>query len=504
MKRRDLIRLLAAASGLPPAGRSSAGEGRRLFYEPADGAAADFVPFYWKGKYYLFYLHDYRDPKKYGTGVPWRLITTSDFVRFAEHGDVLARGRPDEQDHNVYTGCVLEAGGLFHIYYVGHNRAFRTEGKRQQAIMRATSPDLLHWTKQPGELFYAPPGFEPHDWRDPFVFWHERERRYWMIVATRRPPEASRLHGGANAICVSTDLRRWEYLRDLYAPGLYPVNECPDLFRIGSWWYLVFSEFGVRWHTRYRMARSLDGPWLTPEDDLFDDRMFYAAKTASDGKRRFLFGWMPTLKDGKDAGRIEWGGSLVVHEVVQRADGTLAVRIPEEVARSFPRKQECRFQSALGPVHAESGGVRIDSPGEFSWAAAGRMPDRFKVEIRVRFERPTQAFGLLLRAAPDRRSGYAFRFEPARNRVRFHEWPVAKPCFENAMECGWERALPLRGGQQMDLTLLVDGSACVLYAGGEYALSARMYDLPAGDWGVFAEQGQARFLDARVWTREGD
>ena len=68
--------------------------------------------------------------------------------------------------------------------------------------------------------------------------------------------------------------------RAVLVAGLYFTHECPDLFRMGEWWYLVFSEFSERCVTRYRMARSLAGPWLAPAEDTFDGRAFYAAKTA--------------------------------------------------------------------------------------------------------------------------------------------------------------------------------------------------------------------------------
>lgn len=37
------------------------GRFERVFYRPADGVAADFIPFYWNGEYHLFYLKDYRN-----------------------------------------------------------------------------------------------------------------------------------------------------------------------------------------------------------------------------------------------------------------------------------------------------------------------------------------------------------------------------------------------------------------------------------------------------------
>ena len=81
--------------------------------------------------------------------------------------------------------------------------------------------------------------------------------------------------------------------------ALYFTHECPDLFKMGDWWYLLFSEFTDLVRTRYRMSRSLSGPWIIPERDDFDGHAFYAAKTASDGNKRFIFGWNPTREGEK-------------------------------------------------------------------------------------------------------------------------------------------------------------------------------------------------------------
>ena len=71
----------------------------------------------------------------------------------------------------------------------------------------------------------------------------------------------------------------WTCEEPFYAPEMYVTMECPEVFRMGSWWYLVFSTFSDRFTTHYRMARTLDGPWEIPEDDVFDTRADYAIKT---------------------------------------------------------------------------------------------------------------------------------------------------------------------------------------------------------------------------------
>ena len=113
-----------------------------IFYQPPVGYAADFIPYYENGTYYLFYLQDYRDTEHYGEGTPWFLITTQDFVHFTEYGEVLPRGTAEEQDLYVFTGSVTRIGDRYHIYYTGHNPHFRAQGKPEQGVMHAVSDDL--------------------------------------------------------------------------------------------------------------------------------------------------------------------------------------------------------------------------------------------------------------------------------------------------------------------------------------------------------------------------
>jgi len=279
---------------------------REFFYRPVNASAADFIPFYAKGKFQLFYLHDVRDANK-EAGIPWHLISTDDFVHFTEHGAVFPHGAITEQDFYDFTGCVIEARGQYHIFYTGHNGEFPKQGKPMQGVMHAVSDDLLTWTKIPEDTFYSPGGqYEMNDWRDPFVFWNDEAGEYWMLLAARFTDGPSRRRG-CTALCASKDLKKWEVRDPFWAPGLYYAHECPDLFKIGDWWYLVFSTFSDKFLTHYRMSRSLKGPWTAPQNDTFDGRAFYAAKTFSDGKNRYVFGWNPKRDGDKDGGCWQWG-----------------------------------------------------------------------------------------------------------------------------------------------------------------------------------------------------
>ena len=68
----------------------------------------------------------------------------------------------------------------------------------------------------------------------------------------------------------SKDLKNWTFEGDFWAPNLYTMHEMPDLFKMGEWWYHIVTEYSDRHKMVYRMAKSLEGPWIAPDDDAFD------------------------------------------------------------------------------------------------------------------------------------------------------------------------------------------------------------------------------------------
>jgi beta-fructofuranosidase len=74
---------------------------------------------------------------------------------------------------SFFAGSVFEADGVFYAMYAGFNRDCRAQGKASQVLMIATSSDLLHWHKTARKLVNPQEGYDPYDWRDPYVFWNE-------------------------------------------------------------------------------------------------------------------------------------------------------------------------------------------------------------------------------------------------------------------------------------------------------------------------------------------
>jgi beta-fructofuranosidase len=464
-----------------------------IFFKPDDGWAGDFIPFYWQGEYHLFYLKDYRDKANHGEGTPWFHLGTRDFVHFTDYGEALPRGREDEQDLYVFTGCAMEANGLFHIFYTGHNPHLRAAGKPEQAVMHATSTDLIRWEKDPANpiMFADPQHYEPHDWRDPFVFWNAEANEYWMLLAARKPTGPSNRRG-ITTLAASTDLQTWHIRETYWSPDLYFTHECPDLFRIGEWWYLVYSTFTERNLTHYRMSRSLTGPWSAPVNDSFDARAFYAAKTASDGNRRFAFGWDPTRTGESDTGTWNWGGHLVVHEVIQEADGTLSVHLPAEIANHFNPAVTPAIMPQIGQWTTTPDSLTATVLHGFAWASLGQMPATSMLEVTVAYSAETRSFGIIVRADSTLDHYYQVRVEPGRQRVVFDRSP--RPGDEPPII---ERPLTL-ADNAVRLRVIVEGSVIVVYINDQVALSTRGYEHTSGNYGLFVSEGNATFSDIRL------
>ena len=163
----------------------------QLYYQYPNTWFGDCMPFGKDGKFYLFHQRDTRRPGPFGEPFGWSLAVTSDFVHYEDYGTVLPGGGDDAQDQFIFAGTVFEAEGRYHAMYTGYNRDYEKQGKKPQILMKAESDDLIHWQKNGEKLVEPQPGYEPQDWRDPFVFWDEELGLYRMILGTRKKASTS-------------------------------------------------------------------------------------------------------------------------------------------------------------------------------------------------------------------------------------------------------------------------------------------------------------------------
>lgn len=456
-----------------------------FLYRPEEkqSAAADFIPFYDSGIFHLFYLFDHRNTEKYGEGIAWYKVETTDFLHFTDKGEMICRGTKDDPDLFAFTGSVIYALGQYHIFYTGHNTYIHTHGYQNECIMHAVSSDLDHWTKIPEDTFPAPAGYDKCDFRDPFVYFEDSSNLYYMLLCARSTAPDNGIRTGETIRMKSADLKTWEFDTSIYAPGAFQTHECPDLFQIGDKWYLIFSEYSDRNVTCYRISDTPSGPWVKPANDTFDGRAYYAAKTASDGVNRYLFGWVPTRMEDRDSGSWMWGGNLVVHQLFQNEDGTLRVAPPRQLLDHFQSEQSviarlsvsAKDRCIIKTIHQQ-------------------MPSAYHCSFTVTPGQHCDQFGILFArdSAADR--AYAFRFDLAADCLSVNRFP----CFPQNEFATYMLTRPLPKAAQYRVHLFVDKDIAIVYVNDSIALSVRVCDTHASGLGLFVSNGEADFTNVAV------
>lgn len=453
---------------------------------PHGEMCGDLMPFYENGVYTFLYLYKYCI----------YAVETKDFVHYDNFRIVLQNGTPLEQDWHAATGSVCKCQGLYYFYYTGFCEENRGEkGKYEQGILRAVSKDLLTWEKDKTFAFYPDEEhFAGRHWRDPHVFWNETEKKYMMLI-TACEKDGDKNRSGCTAVYVSDDILNWEYYDTICSPRIYPTMECQDCFELNGKWYLTYSSYEKQWETKYKIADSFHGPWITPMwDDKFDGRDFYAAKTVSDGKSRYLVGWQSIRKDCKNDGQYVWGGNVIVHELIQRENGELGVKLPDTIRQEFkiPLTHNIVPKCGKWDIGRVINGKAQDGFGHIEISP---MKNVCMIKAVLRWTKETQAVGIMFHIDGARMEQWCqLRLEISHNKIVFERsGKTEKDQFFDE-----ERPIHFRMEQYAEITLLTSNDIVVVYV-DDVALCGRCYAYTAGHTGVFVEYGEVQIDEFEVF-----
>ena len=249
-------------------------------FEPQNGWVNDpnGLIFY-KGKYHAFFQHYPHGP--YWGQMHWGHAVSTDMIHWHELPIALYPDMEYENDGGCFSGSAIEKDGRLYLFYtsVSHDK-----GQTQSV---AWSDDGVHFTKYDGNpvIFENPFGFK--DFRDPKVSC--MDGTYYMAVGTGNADSAKVL------LYTSEDLLHWAYLSVLFEGTEYaPCIECPDFFKIGDKYVLMFSKM----NTPERSTIFVSGDFVNgrlvnytiSRPEWGPD--FYAPQTFSDGDRRIMIGWL--------------------------------------------------------------------------------------------------------------------------------------------------------------------------------------------------------------------
>ena len=481
--------------------------GFQTYYNPAIGRCGDPMPFYDQkaGDFKVLYLQEYDN-----NGAcyhPFWGISTTDGATYESLGEVLPTGTStQEADASLGTGCAVynEQDGLYYIYYTGHNVLL----KNVEVVMRATSPDFKTWTKDNVWVLKGDDyGYSPVDFRDPQVF--RAEDGLWHMVISSNLKFAE---------FTSSDLKTWSHA------GQFPMIwdrmlECPDIFKMGNWWYMVYSEgYRAAWSrkVKYMMAPTYEAlkacfndpgaNW--PKDGhegVLYSRAFYAGKTASNGTDRYIWGWCPyrtgaTLFDknvnvGAD-GEPNWSGALVCHKVIQHADGTLTLGEVPAMAAKYSQQQAVSVMATGGQCSMVNG--QCSMSGDDAYVLYNRLGAHNHISLTVKTSNNWDKFGISLVRGTDSEKYYTMVINPEwedGRKVNFEEEGPSGKGFIEGID-GYTFQRPSDNIYHIDI--YTDNSVCVMYINDVCAYTNRIYGIQKNCWSINNYGGSVTVSDVEV------
>jgi beta-fructofuranosidase len=486
-----------------------------IFGRYADHApVGDVIPFFDDGVYHLFCLTPPDGalyfPERLRT--TWRHLRSRDLASWEELPEVLAPGGDGEPDSDgVWTGSAIRVDGLLHIFYTGHSLQLDIP----QSVCHATSEDGVSWVKDPANPISVPDlsRFEGKDWRDPFVFWNEREQCYWMLLSTRSAahPAVSR---GVVALQTSADLRSWSPAEELYETFLTHCPECPEIFELGGKWLLGYSRFTDRRGTVYRVADSPRGPWRHLAAEGPDGANWYAAKSLTDDAgRRIAFGWVPDRNPMPSAttGSWLWAGDLAVpRELRLDSPGELGMTIPAEVDAQLsgelgwiPSYGTGKWSRATA---ASGASFEVEAIGGFGYCILRpeEAADEYVLSATVSGGKEAAIFGLAVQTNEQLDCGAAILCYPSEHRVCAVDLTAARSEVANEYEKATteyasvaESCLPNAGFDEISMRIVVRGDVVEAFVADAACLTYRLPVCETGSIALLIQNGSARFSDVR-------
>ena len=331
-----------------------------------------------------------------------------------------------------------------------------------------------------------------------------------MVIATKPKNGGDPVY----AEFTSTDMKNWDHA------GRFPMIwdrmlECPDIFKMGDYWYLVYSE-SVRtsWSrkVKYLVADSyenlkacLGGSPKWPADGregVLDSRAFYAGKTASNGTDRFIWGWCPFRSGGDidemnisvgggDGNEPNWSGALVCHKLIQHSDGTLSLGAVPAMAAKYSQQQQPRVMLSNGYSDGKLS-------GDDAYVLYNRLGSHNHISMTVTTSNNWDKFGISFVRGSDSEKYYTVVVNPEdenHRKVNFEQEGAKGIGFVDGID-GYKFERPADNVYNIDI--YTDNSVMVMYINDVVCYTQRIYGIQKNCWSVNNYGGSVTVSDVKV------
>lgn len=461
-----------------------------IFYKPYVGYVGDPMPFFdpVENNFKVMYLQDFRPNQAYTYHPIW-CVETSDAASYTSLGELICCGTDKELDAAIGTGSTIYHEGTYYTFYTAHSPSQSSTAGINEAVMLATSTDFRTWTKNRSVIISAGSEYSNVDFRDPFVFRGD-DNRFHMLVSTKKDGK------GVLAEYVSDDLLAWTSAGVFMTMMWDRFYECPDLFKMGDWWYLVYSEQhnAIR-RVQYFKGRTLDelkactandaGIWPDSHEGFLNGRGFYAGKTASNGTDRFIWGWCATKAGNATDGAIDWAGALVAHKLCQNEDGTLYTTEVPAIA------QHIGNASSLADVTLA--------------ADESHLFPRLKTVNRIAFTVTTASdsdrFGISLGRGSDSETYYTLMVNPESSSVRKINLEQEGEGGKGFIGDNDSYVFPTPADNVYNVVIVTDNSVVSLYINNVLTYTNRIYNTAKNCWSINSYGGQISVSNITVSSK---
>lgn len=429
----------------------------------------------WGDNFHLFYQNYpfeavHRD-------MHWGHAVSADLIHWQDLPVALAPVPGSYDESGVFSGCAVDDDGVPTIVYTA------TSGPRSsvQAQALATgSADLLQWQRHPANPVLGDVPAESgqsRDFRDPYVW---REGDAWCMVLGCRIEGA----GGMIPLYRSPDLVNWEYQGPMITGDLARHGrmwECPNFFRLGDKWVLVFSAIhGAGPATVYWLAGDFDGRRFQPQTDgVLDHGYYYAPLSIEDRQgRRLMWAWLREGREVSEQVRAGWSGVQAIPRVLSLDGQQRLVTEPvPELAANRGAHSHLGAQDIEGQQALDCGSLAL--------------------ELRASFEAQGCA-GIHVAVSPDGSAAAEICWDAATQQLgvtRRDANPLndSQPC--NA-------AHELAADEALELVVLLDGSVLEIIANGRTGITSRIYPAGADCTGLALTGSGARLRALDVWQMQ--
>lgn len=283
----------------------------------------DVVTFFHRGRYHVFYLYDRRGHKsKFGKGAHYfEHLSTDDLKNWVEHEAAV----PIEHQWETFgTGTPFIFDGRLCLSYGLHTT-------RLYPVQQTTLPAMREYLAGHGatgalrydtipELYPAGSSYSVSrdgisDFGKTHILFHPCENP--SIYTTSDGRLRMLANYGERGTWESANIDRgWHVVNPDFPPG----RDCTFFFSLNGFDYIVGGFTGM-WSKRSGEPDNCYRDMVAPGLDLYNGMCVPSVTEIGDG-RLLMAGWVKVAN---------WGGPLVIHELVQYPDGRLGTKWPVEV-----------------------------------------------------------------------------------------------------------------------------------------------------------------------------